>query len=561
MLSLFFLIATQSMAVDQVPAGQEIEDAVSVAVTRAGLSELGGAAGVLLPSEPIALDPISQSGGTWCVNYEFALKKAEVSVEIDSISIVPSPDTLQVDVDLMVAINDAGNPFELDYELLCVGEDCPGYVRPFLVEAAVPLGIRVATNSSGEKVFDAVLGTASVTHYLKSSDIDLDCNIGSVESVLDYLGLSLFDLIIGLAEDAIQDAVSDAMTELEVQIDEALAQARLDQVIEVQGSEIQLLLEPEAAEIDNSGMQLVMSGLADAAKADDCIAAFDEGGSLSVPSSRPGISALPAGVETAGLVADEFVNQLLYAVWRSGVLCYQLDDSSDLGLPINTSLLGIIGGDGFEALFPEAKALVVLTEPIQPPTAAFGGTNDVDLKVEGLNVNFFADLDYRMARALGVTLEADVGADLEFNGTTGAMDVVLNLGGDSIRVIPSANEIVPESSEQVAEGMSSLIQTVLDTVLADALGGLSFQLGSVQGVGLQSLQVDALGTESDWMLASVDVGAVPYGAGGCADDGSGCNDADAGCGQGCSTGRSGLWPLWLAVLPIGLMMRRRRIET
>ena len=560
MLFLFFLFATQSIAADRVPAGQEIDDAVSVAVTRAGLSELGGAAGVLLPSDPIALDPISQSGGTWCVNYEFALKKAAVSVDIDSISIVPATNTLQVDVDLLVAINDAGNPFELDYELLCVGEDCPGYVRPFLVEAAVPLGIQVATNSSGEKVFDAVLGTASVTHYLKSSDIYLDCNIGSVESVLDYLGLSLFDLIIGLAEDAIQDAVSDAMSELEAQIDDALAQARLEQVIDVQGAEIELLLEPESAEIDNSGMQLVMSGLADAKNVNECIAAFDKGGSLSVPSSRPGIGALPSGVETAGLVADEFINQLLYAVWRSGVLCYQLDESSDLGLPINTSLLGIVGGEGFDALFPEAKTLVVLTEPLQPPTASFDGAHDVDLQVEGLNVNFFADLDYRMARALGVTLEADVGADLEFNGTTGDMDVVLDLGGDSIRVLASANELVPESSEQVSEGMSSLIQTVLDTVLADALGGLSFQLGSVQGVGLQSLQVESLGAENDWMLASVDVGAVPYGAGGCADDGGGCNDADAGCGQGCATGRSGLWPLWLAVLPIGLMMRRRRMH-
>ena len=217
---LLFLLTSYGLSADTIPAGQEIDDAVSVTVTRQGLSELGGAAGVLLPAEPIALDPISQSGGTWCVNYEFALKDAEVTVDIDAISIVPSTDTLQVDVDLLVAINDAGNPFSLDYELLCVGEDCPGYVRPFLVEAAVPLGIRVATNSSGEKVFDAVLGSASVMHYLKSSDIDLDCNIGSVESVLDYLGLSLFDLIIGLAEDAIQDAVSDAMTELEVQIDE-----------------------------------------------------------------------------------------------------------------------------------------------------------------------------------------------------------------------------------------------------------------------------------------------------------------------------------------------------
>ena len=200
----------------------------------------------------------------------------------------------------------------------------------------------------------------------------------------------------------------------------------------------------------------------------------------------------------------------------------------------------------------------MLTEPIQPPTASFDGAHDVDLQVQGLNVNFFADLDYRMARALGVTLEADVGADLAFNGTSGSMDVNLDLGDESIRVLTSANELVPESSEQVSEGMSSLIGTVLDTVLADALGGLSFQLGSVQGVGLQSLRIQSLGPENDWMLASVDVGAVPYGAGGCTDDGGGCSDADEGCGQGCATGRAGLWPIWLCVLPIGLMLRRRR---
>ena len=110
----------------------------------------------------------------------------------------------------------------------------------------------------------------------------------------------------------------------------------------------------------------------------------------------------PAGVNTAGLIADEFVNSNRFTLLCGGqaFFGYQLDDSSaDLGLPINTSLLGIIK-DGFDALFPEAKTLIVLTEPIQPPTASFDGAHDVDLQVQGLNVNFFADLDYRMAMRL-----------------------------------------------------------------------------------------------------------------------------------------------------------------
>ena len=41
-----------------------------------------------------------------------------------------------------------------------------------------------------------------------------------------------------------------------------------------------------------------------------------------------------------------------------------------------------------------------------------------------------------------MTLEADVGADLAFNGTSGLMDVNLDLGDESIRVLTSAIELV-----------------------------------------------------------------------------------------------------------------------
>ena len=89
---LLFLLTSYGLS-DTIPAGQEIDER-ECDCNATGLSELGGgAAGVLLPAEPIGAGSHFPKRWDVCVNYEFALKDAEVTVDIDAISIVPSTDT------------------------------------------------------------------------------------------------------------------------------------------------------------------------------------------------------------------------------------------------------------------------------------------------------------------------------------------------------------------------------------------------------------------------------------------------------------------------------------
>ena len=545
-------------AEDVHPADEPLQDSVALEVTQSGMASLGDVAAVLLPSDPMALDPISQSGGFSCLNYEFGLKDGEVNLEIQSAELVAGSNKLLVNVDLMVSINDSANPFVLDYELFCVGEDCPGYVTPFLVEASVPIGLQVITGPDGNPIFDATLSEPTVVNHLSGDNIILDCNIGTLETVLDYFGLSLYDLIISAAEGQIQDAVLDSLGDLEAQLDEALAQVQVHEEFTINEATITLDLEPQEVNITEAvGMELILAGQATAEPA-ACIANYDGGGSLATPSDLPGLDDLPSGVETAGLIADDFANRLLYAVWRAGVLCYVVDSDADLGVPINTSLLGILGGDAFEELFPEPAEMVIQTDPREPPTLVLDDTHDFVVQAHEIDVNFYGVLDHRMARALGVTIDADVGGDLLFDGETGALDLALDLGADAIAIRVTGNELAPAADQVISEGMTGLMGTLVDTLLGSALEGLSLQLGSMNGLGLTSMTLGAAGAESDWLMASAEIGTVTYGGEGCNSE-EGCTGGAEGCDQGCASGRVGMWPIWGIALPLGILVRRRRM--
>ena len=126
------------------------------------------------------------------------------------------------------------------------------------------------------------------------------------------------------------------------------------------GVVLDLNLFPTDLIIDYDGVQLVMGGSADAL-ASECVAAYDPGGSLLTESAPPAPTGEGA-VEAA--LSDEFANQALYAVWRSGLLCYELTDLE--GLPLDTGLLGLLAGDAFDELFPESSPIAMVTRPAAP---------------------------------------------------------------------------------------------------------------------------------------------------------------------------------------------------
>ena len=87
--------------------------------------------------------------------------------------------------------------------------------------------------------------------------------------------------------------------------------------------------------------------------------------------------------------------------WRGGALCLAVggaDSGLDLGgLALDTSLLGLIGGDGYDELFPEPAPIEVLIRPHAAPQGVVDGPNDIDLAISEMELIFLGELDGRMA--------------------------------------------------------------------------------------------------------------------------------------------------------------------
>jgi MYXO-CTERM domain-containing protein len=305
----------------------------------------------------------------------------------------------------------------------------------------------------------------------------------------------------------------------------------------------------------------VMQGSFDGNPQAECIAAYDPGGSPMTDSAAPSIGDAPQGISPGyhmGLLAsDDMINQLMYAVWRGGVLCYTIDENFE-SFPMSTSVLGILDGpddDGpFDQLFPDNQDMAIITKPVQQPMANLEGEHDVNISVEELGLDFITQVDHRQARVLALDLTADVGADLNLDGTTGELAIDLDLGEGAITPAVSSCEIAADASELVIDNFGGLLDTIIGMVAGDALSGLSFGLPSFEGLGVTSIDATAAGSAADWLGMYASIGPVAY-EGGCDEEGGGC-DSGGGCsGTGPVPKRA---PWLLLALGAGLLARRRR---
>jgi MYXO-CTERM domain-containing protein len=526
------------------PAGEPLDDVVGVQLTERGLSALSGAVAGAVPLAPTALPPTSDAAGFGCFNYAYSLTGAVATVEVDRVRLLPRPGRLDVAIDLTVALNDASSPFLLQTELFCAKQDCPGYVDPFPVTAIAPVALSVVPDGDGRRV-DVTVGRPTLENGLESSDVHLDCAIGTVERVLDAVGLSLVELIVGAAEDQLLDALTDPLSDLEVQLEEALRALTTDQTIDVGGVPVRIWTEPSLALVTEGGLTLGLMLGADTTPDAACVLEHEVGTFDAVASEIPPIAALGA-VDAGILLGDGALHPILHAAWRGGLLCQRIDDAGGIGVPLDTSLLGALGGDPFRELFPVARPIVIETDPRRAPTVRWSD-GEAALVLEDLGVDLFAELDGRMARAVGVTVGAEVVARPTI--TDGRLDLALEVAEDRITVVATGNELAPSTSPQIEAGLGELLSVAVGSLLGDALGGFSVGLPAIEGQGLTDLTVGAGGADGDWGVVAATLGPVEGGGAGC--DGGG----DEGCeGGGCATSGAGAWGLGA----LGLLVARRR---
>ncbi len=554
-----FALSTAPALAEVHPPGAVLEDAAVIDITDDGLDAVGDLVPALIPTS-FDIPDMSDDGGA----YEYGLSGAWAALNVNDAAIVPQNGMLTLDAEFMVWINDSSDKFDLFFEILWVISDtCHGYVDPFPAWISVDLMIDVVPVGDGTYALDATLGEMDVTYDLQSSDIQLDdCSIGYLEDVLNFFGLSIYDLILDFADSAIQDAIADASGDIETMIEEAFAEATIQDQFDVNGAIVDMMLSPRDVEIDPSGMRIVMQGSFDGNPAAECIAAYDPGGSPMTRSDPPAIGQFPSGVSPTthmGLLAsDDMINQLMYAIWRGGVLCYTIDENFE-SFPMSTSVLGILDGPDdegpFDTLFPENQDMAIVTRPVNQPLANLEGAHDVDISVEDLGLDFITDIDHRKARVLALDLQANLGADLALNPATGELAIEIDLGEGAIVPEVSSCEIAADASELVIDNFGGLLDTIIGMVAGDALSGLSFALPSFEGLGLTEIATAPAGSQSDWLGIFAKLGPVSY-ENGC-DESGGC-DTGGGCsGTGPVPKRA---PWLLLALGAGLLARRRDDE-
>jgi uncharacterized protein (TIGR03382 family) len=561
---------------DRAP-GELIDPAVTLDITPAGFDAFESVLAELIPAEvPIPDVNLSDYDETcidllfdvFCWNwYEYELRTSGLNVGVDltRFDLVPRQGALDLDVEISLTVASAARPGELYargevIDLISVTEDCDVWLDP--------TPIRVGT------VLRGGLSQGVVDFQIRPIDVNLDlsglriqgCLFESILDLIDgsndvvgFFGFDIYTLIADAAEPLIEDQINATLPQIESTLEGALSALNVSTEIPLGDDVLGLTLAPSVLAIEPEGLRLGLSGGVDpGARPDPCVSRYVQGGSLATPGAPPPVGGgYDLYFQHLGIyVDDDLVNQLLYAVWYDGLLCFTLDPSAgalpiDLPISLDTTLLNLLTAQATAELFPTAAPLVIATRPVAPPTASFGGDHQIQAVVDQLGLDLYAELDGRLTRAAGLELAAQAGVDLTFDNLQGLLGVDVAFGEDDLTLAVTYNELAPEASEQLEAGLAGIVNTVVGPLLGGLTEGLSFPLPAFNGLGLTEILLTGAGDQGDHLGAYAQIGLVDYtgelAAGGCA---SGCS------GTGCDTSGppAGAWTL----PALWLVARRRR---
>lgn len=579
-----------SSALADHPVGEEIPDSVVVDVSGDAFDMLGALVAAAIPSTPVPIPPFAAGDTIGCIpfvgctaEYSVSLSGAQILVGLDNLALTPATNALTLDVDITLYVNSSADPASLDlyadiFGIELINDQCDLYLDPIHVslDAAIqlalvpdPAGIDLdGDGRSDTRRLDVTVPPATWNWDADDNDFNFGgCGtadvINTINQITSVFGLNLYDELLGLVEPEIDALVQDLPGLIEPELEGLVQDLVIDEELDLLGTPLRLTLWPStvatapATGASAGGLRLGMSSMLDVPTA-ACVAPYDTGGSFATPSNPPligTVGSVPFTPTATVWIDDDFVNHVLYAAWKGGLLCYDLSsDSADLPLPVPLDtglLLTLLAGDQFDALFPVAVPMEISTDPQAPPTLDPGGPHDFDIDIEKLGLGFLTEIDGRKVRLVGLSLDGQVGADLSFDDTVGTVGVAVALDGDSFTPTVTANDYVPAATETIEGNFSTLFGTVVGPLLGSSLN-LSFPLGTLEGIGVTQLGVDTAGANGDWTGAMAAVGVPTYPATGC-DLSQGCDTSSCGCSQGGGAGNA-----IFVLLPLAVAARRRR---
>ena len=565
------------------PVGSRIDDSVVVDITPEGLGSLQALLGDFIPPR-IDVPPISEADENGCAfggclyAYDIDVSNMYVEVTIDRMDFVPSPpDTLTIDADATIIVNTPSDPalLAIDIELFggsIIDDTCDLYVDPVQIALNLPLQLTLVPDPNGvdvdgdnvpdTKLMDVVIPPIDLGLYADGNDINFDsCGlasvINSVNTVTSFFGFDLYDLILDQFTPMIDDLVAELPAEIEPVIEDTFNGLIISEELDLLGTPLTFTVWPEDLRMAAGGLRMSLASVTDVPM-NSCIEQFGIDESVSTPSVLPNVGEMPGSLpwpaHAGAVVDDDFVNQVLYGVWAGGTLCYELPDptgSLDLPLPIDSNLLNLLAPEVYEDLFPETAPLKIVTRPTEPPRLDPDGTKDVNVALDGLGLGFFAQVDGRQVRLLNIGLTADIGLDLDYDGTTGDMSLGIDLDSGAFVPTVDVNEFRPDASAQIEDSFGTLFDSLVGPLLGGVLGDTTFAIPSFEGLGLTEMAVEPAGVDGEMIGAYVQTGLVPFESAGCDEDG-GCS---GGCEGGCAAG--GVPSRMVLLVPLVLAGLRR----
>jgi len=559
-LALVAFLAAPAAAQDTIPAQTPIEQALSADITEQGFDHILGLVTEFLPPDlTIGAIPRQEIIDIFICQLDLLLDNLTIHTEVTSLYVEATPDGLDLVANITLSINDPSDPAIVEFDG-CLNYVCFLYTDPAPVQLRMPLNMAMATDEAGDPYVDVTFG--ELQHNIEDAMAGAvhltDCAIGDINEFFDtWLNFNVFDLVIAQFVGQINDAVDGALygdpddpddNGLEGTLEDALRGLWLADSIDALDATLNYEINPTAVVHDDLGLRLVLGGRLWAEPA-QCISGFDDPGSPWTDSPLPPMtetSPSGAGYHAAVLASDDFVNQAMYAAWRGGVLCFALDslgstalDTTYLGL-----LLGLDNSDRLEeVLEAPSTPMLIRTVPESQPLATFNGPNDIDITIEGLNIEFYPVIAERFARLAAVAIDVQAGINVAI-APDGALTLDIILDTDNLNPRVTYNEIAPDLDQAFEENFPSFLGVVIDTLAGSLLEGMAFALPTISGQGLTALGMEPVGPLGDWLGAYATLGESTGGEGdGCSDCGDGgCGDAgcgDAGCGADSGCGGEG----------------------
>ena len=544
-----------SLAFADIPAGSTIEGAGLIDVPPEGFSSISTLLPALIP-QTIPVASTTGGGEALSCSYDYGIDNIWVSVSVNTASITPQNGYLSLDIGLLVSINEISDQFALDFAVSNCGflnaeSTCSGYVTTFpaTVQARIDL-VLLDPDGDGVKELDASINNVSVDYSaVNANNFEINCLVGSILNALNWIGFDMYSFVLDLVRPILENEINNQLPELETTIEEAFANASIDQEFAIGESMMQIVLSPEDIDILPDGLRLSFDGMTAIRDASSCIIDYDTGASKETPGTPNAIGDLAVPADVGITIRDEFINQALYSVWRAGALCQTIDENT---FALDSSILQLLTGNVFEEIIPESKPMEIRIDPVQPPTLDMTSTSDVGVSVEDLRLNFFTEIDERTVMALSVSLETTAGLDLVFDPNLGTLEGDIALDPNEITTSIVQNEFRPQDDQIIIDNFAVQFGSVLDLVgLESLLSALNFQLPSVNGVGVTQVELAGTGSTSSDLGSHLSLGPVPY-TGGCSSQGSsGCTTVQHAHNQG-----KGLLAFMVVVL--GYLRRRAK---